>query len=213
MNDILGEIYKEHHNTSRKEGFSSLEKERGELLNKIIGSGKDVLDIGCRDGVLTKYFLDNNKILGVDIDDGALKRAKENLGIETIVVDLNSDWQELGEHKFDAVVAGEVLEHLYFPEKVIEKVKEHLKERGVFVGSVPNAFNLKNRVRYLFGRKKNTPLEDPTHINHFSCNELKSLLQKYFSKVEIIGLGRFKLFSKLMPNWFAFHLFFKVKLE
>ncbi|MFA4890434.1 MAG: class I SAM-dependent methyltransferase [Candidatus Paceibacterota bacterium] len=211
MSKSLGKIYEDHHQASRDRGFSIFAEERGNLLKKNIGKGKNVMDIGCRDGALAKYFFQENNVLGVDIDGSALNRAKESLGIETIIADLNGDWHELGERKFDVIVAGEVLEHLYFPEKVLEKVSSHLNNKGIFLGSVPNAFSLKNRIRYLFAKKENTPLGDPTHINHFSYKELKNLLQKYFSEVEIIGLGRFKFLSKLMPGWFAFSLFFKAK--
>lgn len=208
----LSKIYEKHHRISRDENFSILEKERGELLKKIIGVNKYILDIGCRDGALTKYFAPNNRVLGIDIDASVLSKAKQKLGIETLILDLNDNWHKLGNERFDIIVAGEVLEHLYFPEEILKKVVDRLNKKGMFLGSVPNAFSLKNRLRYLIGNKKNTPLGDPTHINHFSYRELKSLLEKYFNEVEIIGLGRFKLLSKLAPNWFAFVLFFKTMI-
>lgn len=187
-------------------------KERGELLKKEIGIGKKVLDIGCRDGSLTKYFVAGNNVLGVDIDELSLEKAKINLKINTRLLDLNGDWNELGGEKFDVIVAGEVLEHLYCPEEVFKKIINHLNPQGIFLGSVPNAFSLKNRVRYLLGKKKNTPLEDPTHINHFGYNDLNNLFKKYFKEVKIFGLGRYKKLSEICPLWFAFNLFFKVKI-
>ncbi len=200
-------IYEQHHENSRQVGFSILKKERGELLAKLIGSGNEVLDIGCRDGALTQYFMEGNKILGVDVDRKALARASK-LGIETKLMDLHNDWADLIDRSFDRIVAGEVLEHLYYPEEIIKKVRLQLKPGGLFIGSVPNAFSLKNRLRYLIGQKKYTPLSDPTHINHFSSFELKNILEKYFKNVRIIGLGRYKKLSKLFPGVFAFDLFF-----
>lgn len=202
------DIYEKHHSKSREQSFSILKDDRGQILKNKVGENKKVLDIGCRDGALTKYFTQGNTVLGVDIDKISLDRAREILGIETMIVDLNGDWNELSDRKFDCVVAGEVLEHLYFPEEIIKKTVRHLNLDGSFLGSVPNAFSLKNRLRYLFGTKKYSPLSDPTHINHFHAQELKSLLEKYFSKVEVIGLGRYKLLSKISPNFFAFDLFF-----
>ncbi len=208
MNDNLGRIYATHHLNNRPSNFSILEKERGALLNKYIGINKNVLDLGCRNGILTQYFAKNNNVLGVDIDKNALEKASNMLKIDTLVIDLNSNWQELDGKKFDVIVLGEVLEHLYFPGDVLEKIKKYLNDDGIFIGSVPNAFSLKNRFRYLFAKKKNTPLGDPTHINHFSYFELEDLLKKYFSSVEIIGLGRHKNFIKINKNFFAFDLFF-----
>lgn len=211
MNKTLQNTYTYHHINNRRSNFSILEQDRGALLNYYIGENKKVLDIGCRDGTLTKYFVKNNNVLGADIDASSLKIIEEKLNIQTLLMDLNSDWSELENKKFDVIVAGEILEHLYFPEIVIKKVKEHLNVSGVFIGSVPNAFSLKNRVRYLFANKKNTPLGDSTHINHFSYIEFKKILEKYFNNVEIIGLGKYKKLIKLSRNFFAFDLFFICK--
>lgn len=210
MSNSMQQIYEHHHATRRNPGFSVMEKERGRLLEEIVGKGKKVLDIGCRDGALTRHFVEGNEVLGVDIDMNALSKAK-TLGIETAFVDLNGDWGELKGRKFDVMVAGEVVEHLYYPDKLFEKVSAHLENGGLFLGSVPNAFGLKHRLRYLRGSKKYTPLSDPTHINHFHIDELQKMLAERFSQVEIRGLGRFQWLSKVMPGWFAFDLFFIAK--
>jgi 2-polyprenyl-3-methyl-5-hydroxy-6-metoxy-1,4-benzoquinol methylase len=206
----LKDIYEKHHKNFREEGFSILGEERGELFSKIIGKGKKVLDVGCRDGSLTKHFLEGNVVTGIDIDTNALSRAKEKYGMKTIYADLGGDWHEIDGDAYDCIIAGEVLEHLYYPEDVVRKVFKHLKDDGIFLGSVPNAFSLKNRLRYLKGEKKNTPLEDPTHINQFSVQELQNLFGKYFKNVEIIGLGRYKKLARFFPNWFAFDIAFKL---
>lgn len=211
MNQALRTIYENHHQESRPGNFSILEKQRGDLFAQKIGVGKNVLDIGCRDGVLTKYFVEGNKVVGVDIDENNLTKAAKDLGIKTLAVDLNGDWQALVAEEFDIVVMGEVLEHLYLPKKVLEKVRLSLKTDGVLIGSVPNAFSLKNRIRYLVGQKKNTPLADPTHINHFSLSELTQILKSGFSEVEIIGLGHYSRLAKMFPGWFAFDLAFVAK--
>lgn len=207
----LSNVYKKHHNSKKREGFSVLEKERGVLFREMIGQNKNIMDMGCRDGVLTKYFLKSNTVLGVDIDDSLLKKAERELGIKTLVVDLNNGWSELNDKKFNCIVAGEIIEHLYFPELIFEKVSVHLDAGGMFIGSVPNAFSLKNRFRLFLGKKKNTPLGDPTHINHFSYIELKNMLSKYFKDVGVIGLGRYKLLSRIFPGIFAFDLVFYAK--
>ncbi len=200
-------LYEEHHRSSRAPGFSIMKDDRGEFFAKVLGKGKTVLDIGCRDGALTSYFVEGNTVLGVDIDEEALARAKE-YGLETKPMDLMGDWHEIEQKRFDAIVAGELLEHLFFPEDIVKKAKEHLNPNGIFVGSVPNAYSLKNRLRYLAGKQKNTPLEDPTHINQFSVELLDGMLKKHFSNVEIHGLGRYPRLAALSPNWFAFDLAF-----
>ena len=202
------EIYIRHHKERKKEGKALLKNERGAFLRHAIGTGKKVLDIGCRDGALTREYSTGNKVLGVDIDPGALEEAKRNLSIDTFKMDLCGEWN-LPEKNFDAVVAGEVLEHLYYPKYIIKEVCRFLSDDGIFVGSVPNAFSLANRIRLFFGMKEKTPLSDPTHINHFKYSELKSILKEGFKEVSIIPLGKFTFLDKIFPGYFSYMLLFK----
>lgn len=204
-------LYEAHHKERRAPGFSIMKEDRGAFLRQVLGTGKRVLDIGCRDGALTATFMEGNTVTGVDVDREALARAR-TLGIEALQMDLLSDWSELGDRTFDAVVAGEVLEHLFFPEEIVKKIRARLTPTGVLVGSVPNAFSLKNRLRYLRGSKRHTPLSDPTHINQFSAPEIEALLARHFSHVEIHGLGRYKRLAAFSPNWFAFDLGFVARV-
>lgn len=206
--NLTKELYESHHSLHRESGFSILKSERGQLFSSLIGTGKSVLDIGCRDGALTEFFVKGNKVVGIDVDSNALDRARQQLGIEAHNVDAYGDWNELENKKFDAIVAGEILEHLFYPENILKKVSDHLNDGGIFVGSVPNAFSLKNRFRYLLGNKRHTPLSDPTHVNQFSAKELESLLKKYFREVKVLGLGRYTRLSKISPSLFAFDLAF-----
>lgn len=209
----LEDMYTTHHKGGRRKGFSILETDRGELFRILVGEGKQVLDIGCRDGTLTRYFIKGNTVLGIDIDTVLLKEAHENLGIETATFDLNGSWSDVSGRTFSAVVAGEVLEHLFFPSEICKKVRAVLEIEGVFVGSVPNAFTLKHRLRYLFASKAHTPLSDPTHINHFSVHELRAMLLKHFDEVTIYGLGRYTFLSRYFPSLFAFDLVFCAKVR
>jgi 2-polyprenyl-3-methyl-5-hydroxy-6-metoxy-1,4-benzoquinol methylase len=204
----LENIYSIHHK-NRRGGFAILQEERGEFLRKYIGEGKTVLDIGCRDGQLTSNYSLNNYVTGVDIDSEALNLAKERLGISVIHFDLNKDWN-FTDKKFDVVVACEFLEHIYFPDLVINKAKLLIKQNGLFIGSIPHAYSLQSRVKFLLGIKKGTPLEDPTHINHFKYAGFKKLLEENFSDVKVVGWvpKRYRLLSKIFPFLFAHDLMF-----
>lgn len=208
MSSTLETMYRSHHATKRGAGFVLLGEERGGFLARHISTGKKVLDIGCRDGALTASYAEGNMVLGIDIDSVALTSAQERLGIQTKQMDLNGTW-EIEEHAYDVVVAAEVIEHLFYPEVVVTKIVMALKPDGQLVGTVPNAFSLAHRFRYLLKRKIGTPLSDPTHINHFTVQELKSLLLEHFKEVEIEGLGRLGWLAHLFPQAFAFDLAFR----
>lgn len=212
MINELENIYKEiNYSKISYKKLGLFEEERGTIFSKWIGKGRVVIDLGCRSGKITKWFLEGNSVLGIDIDKNSLSFCPENIKIEQN--DLNSDWQIGKKDQYDFAVCTEVLEHLYDQEKFIKKVAFVLKKDGYFIGSVPNAFNLKNRLRLFFARKKNTTLGEPTHINHFSYQELLSLLENNFEEVKIVPLvqKKWKFFARFFPGLGSFLLVFKAK--
>jgi 2-polyprenyl-3-methyl-5-hydroxy-6-metoxy-1,4-benzoquinol methylase len=210
----LEQVYRRHHtkDNNRKRNHAILAKERSNFIKRNILEGSLVLDIGCRDGELIKFYNNNYTIFGLDIDSEALEIAKNKTGISVRQCDLNGDWDvESEEH--DAVVACEVIEHLYHPEIVFKKIYQTLKPGGVLAGSVPHAFNLQTRLKFLFGIKKMSPLADPTHINHFTHKEIQKLLECYFQDIEVVGVctSRYKFLQNVFPFMFAHTLLFKAK--
>jgi SAM-dependent methyltransferase len=168
----LSERYAEHNRVERGAGFVFAGPERIELFRRYVGGpGRDVLDLGCRDGALTQAYAGGNAIVGVDADREALAEAQK-LGIETRWADLD-DALPFEAGTFDVVVAGELLEHLRDPRRVVSEVLRVLRSGGTFVGSVPNAYRLKNRLRFLTGRK---PENDPTHLQMFAPADIRAFL-------------------------------------
>jgi SAM-dependent methyltransferase len=168
----LSDRYAEHNRLERGAGFVFAGPERTVLFRSYVGGpGRRVLDLGCRDGALTQAYAEGNEVVGVDADREALAEA-ESLGIETRWADLDEPLP-FEDASFDAVVAGELLEHLRDPVALVLEVRRVLRRGGTFVGSVPNAYRLKNRIRFLFGRD---PDVDPTHLQMFSGAQLRELL-------------------------------------
>jgi 2-polyprenyl-3-methyl-5-hydroxy-6-metoxy-1,4-benzoquinol methylase len=180
---ILEEVYRKHHQRGSRYGYLFCQGARVPFIKKWIGTGKRVLDLGCRDGMLTKGYANGNEVIGVDIDQKALQLCRERLGIETIWVDLNAEWP-WGDESFDCIVACEIVEHLFVLDRFLEKVKKSLKKGGVFIGSVPNAFRMRNRWKFLFGNEYE---KDPTHVRQFSYEKVEGMLSE-FRGVEIVPL-------------------------
>ncbi len=214
--DGLEQVYVRHHtkDNSRKRNHAILADERKTFIQKYLGSNKNVLDIGCRDGELILHYNNNHRILGLDIDQEALDLAQKKTGIDVRQCDLNGDWH-IPDASYDGVVACEVVEHLYHPAIVFQKIYKALKSGGVLVGSIPHAFNIQTRIKFLFGIKHLTPLGDPTHINHFKAEELRTLLSKEFKDVHIVGIStkKYRFLQSLFPYLFTHTLLFSAKKE
>jgi SAM-dependent methyltransferase len=173
--DELSERYAEHNRSERGAGFVFARPEREALFRRYVGGpGRRVLDLGCRDGTLTQAYLEGNEIVGVDADRDALVEAAR-LGIETRWADLDRPL-DFAEATFDVVVAGELLEHLRDPQRVVSEINRVLRPGGTFVASVPNAYRLKGRLLFLFGRP---PENDPTHLQMFSAADVRALLSRF----------------------------------
>ena len=144
MTNALEEIYTTRHLFKNKAGggSSGFEKERIELFTKWVCRGKKVLDIGCRDGRIARHIMNlGNTVTGFDVDAESLKLCPE--GMKTEWHDLNEDWQKGYEGTFDVVLATEVIEHIYYPDRTLSRITHVLNSNGMFIGSVPNAFNKK----------------------------------------------------------------------
>ena len=171
----LSERYAEHNRLERGAGFVFAGPERAELFRRHVGGPRRrVLDLGCRDGALTRAYVEGNEVVGVDADKEALAEAQK-LGIDTRWADLDEPLP-FEDESFDVVVAGELLEHLRDPRRLVAEARRVLRPEGTFVASVPNAYRLKNRLRFLAGRK---PEDDPTHLQMFSANDVRALLSGF----------------------------------
>jgi SAM-dependent methyltransferase len=192
----LSERYGEHHRTRRGRAFVFGGEDRKELFRDLVGGpGRRVLDLGCRYGALTQAYLAGNHVAGVDVDREALAEAAK-LGVETYWADLDERFP-FGDAAFDVVVAGELLEHVRDPQHIVAEARRVLRPGGRLVGSVPNAYRLKNRLRFLLGR---APESDPTHLHMFSPSDVRALLHE-FADVDLRLIS--SRFLRLQPRLFA----------
>ena len=175
---LIQSYYEKHHLAGERLGRSFLEKERGELFARWIGENKTVLDLGGRDGTLTRYFSQNNTVTIGDIDEKALSYAKDNYNFETEIINLN-ETLPFSDNSFDCVVMAEVLEHLPYPMITLGEIKRVLKENGKFIGNLPLAYHLKDRIQILRGRRLLIS-GDPTHLQFLSYEDVKELLSFFF---------------------------------
>ena len=194
--DELSDRYGEHHRTARSRDFVFGGEERMELFRRLVGGpGRRVLDLGCRYGALTRAYLEGNEVVGVDVDRDALAEAGK-LGIETRWANVE-ELLPFEDESFDVVVAGELLEHVRDPERLVADARRLLRPGGRLVGSVPNAFRLPNRLRFLAGLP---PERDPTHLHMFTPREVEALLA-HFEDVELRLIS--SRFLRLHPRLFA----------
>lgn len=137
-----------------------------------------VLDIGAGHGYLSRAIAEKpevTKVIATDRHydaDRAQRHAKMHL-LQVPTEDLVRAglWRGIDRKKFDTIVATEHVEHL--PESLhvtlLEYVSSHLEAGGLFLGSMPEVRNSGN----------------PFHLREYLAAEWKTVLERYFSSVEI----------------------------
>ena len=197
----LEERYRRHHDAARDLRFVFAAPERTALFRKHVGGpGRRVLDVGCRAGALTQAYLEGNEVVGIDVDRDALSEAAK-LGVRTVWADAQRRLP-FSEESFDVVVAGEVLEHLANPGALLAEAYRVLRPGGTLVGSIPNAFRLKNRLRFLFGR---SPSDDPTMLQLLSPTALAEMLRAFDeTRLEFVASRFIRLNPRLAGNVIVF---------
>lgn len=108
-----------------------------------------VLDVGCSSGMMDYIFADYfNSILGIDIDENALKIAGKNYCKENITYQVgNIDNLNIIE-KFDLIICNSVLEHVPAQKLLLKNIYNHLNVDGICFLSVPNKFTICKEPHY-----------------------------------------------------------------
>ncbi|QQG44072.1 MAG: methyltransferase domain-containing protein [Candidatus Roizmanbacteria bacterium] len=191
------------------------------FLKKKINNSKslDILDIGGHTGDLYEYlkFIEvplakiNYQIL--DNDKGALEIARKR-GVKTLKIDFNSKKIEkvFNSKKFDIIICTEVLEHLLYPNRIMNSIKKLLKADGICLISIPNENTIFHRLFTLFGMgidqyvfREGKHLHFPTikQSRDFVSSHLKINEYAYFIIFEGKGsrLSWAGIFLKLVPDF------------
>ena len=138
-------------NKNRKKGLYLWHREKVALhmLEKVLKEGNSLLDIGCSNGrfmqILQKKFQDKRlKLQGIDFSKSEIIEAKK-FGLDVRQMNIE-DGIKFGDKKFDAVYAGEIIEHLYNPDFFLSESNRILKNGGYLIFSTPNLCAWFNRI-------------------------------------------------------------------
>jgi 2-polyprenyl-3-methyl-5-hydroxy-6-metoxy-1,4-benzoquinol methylase len=150
-----------------------------------------ILDVGCLKG---EFSLELKKkgwnVFGADISS-ALNEA-EKKGIKCTRFDFEKCFPFSNE-SFDAIFAGEVIEHIFDTDSFVSELYRILKPNGFLVISTPNTAALPNRLLLLFGKKPFNLdyFKSGGHIRAYTFSLLEKQLKEQGFKTE-------KRFSELL---------------
>lgn len=159
-----------------------------------LSGGSRILDAGCGDGFVSKFYFDNYEVYGIDIEKEAIDYCTKTYPKGRYLL---GDIYNLGfeDNFFDAIIFSQVIEHLYEPEKVLKELYRILKPGGIILITTPN-YNSKLWIfiehtyfRFFGGNCK--PYKNDVHPSKYKYKILKQHLEKHFKEVNVgkINLG------------------------
>ncbi|TSD93135.1 class I SAM-dependent methyltransferase [Skermania sp. ID1734] len=146
---------------------------------RMLGANQRVLELGAAAGDVTRVLVERGcDVTAVEYDPD--NRADlEAVAQQVIIGDLNDpDLLDSLTGQFDAVLAGDVLEHLIDPDAVLRRVARLLAPGGQVVISLPNIAHIDVRLSLLQGRfdYRPTGLLDRTHLRFFTRKTVDELV-------------------------------------
>ncbi|HEX7165779.1 MAG TPA: bifunctional glycosyltransferase/class I SAM-dependent methyltransferase [Acidimicrobiales bacterium] len=134
-----------------------------------------LLDLGCADGWLAERARAlGHEVVGVDIVERPGVRSRVD---RFVLADLDAGVPESVGDGFDVVLAGDVVEHVRDPGRLLSSAAEVLADEGVVLASVPNFAHWYPRLRVASGRfdYDHRGILDRGHVRFFTRRSFERL--------------------------------------
>jgi predicted TPR repeat methyltransferase len=152
------------------------------LIRRILArpAGLAVLDLGSGAGLLARRIRPHCRYLaGIELDPEASREGApffDQAVTGDLLEGVSGPWRE----PFDVIVAGDVLEHLPRPERLLALLKPLFARDGILMASIPNVANVTVRASLALGRFSYTDrgLLDRTHLRFYTRRSARALLEE-----------------------------------
>jgi methionine biosynthesis protein MetW len=190
-----------------------------DVLNMVPPAALYILDIGCGDGSTARQLIRRNCIVdGITISENEKKQAEKTMR-QVYVHNLENGLPFAGTDLYDAVICSHVLEHICYPERMMNDIYRVLKSNGVFIVALPNIMHYRSRWSLVQGNfnYQEAGIWDFTHFRWYTYASAKLLLEQHNFRIEVATvtgtLPLYSIFKKIFPsavNRFLYTILIKI---
>jgi ubiquinone/menaquinone biosynthesis C-methylase UbiE len=182
------------------------------LISSDLSKVYKILDLGSAESIFTwdLILMDNlikwkGIIIACELSIVSITHGKEinkNYVKSGIInyINCSIEYLPLKIRNFSILFAGNVLNHLKFPQLQLENWKKYMNNKSILIIDLGNErFRSLKRIisKYFFKRSL-----DQLHFQFYTERSLKKQLKNYFSSVKIIGLGKLFGFPMMFVDKF-----------
>jgi 2-polyprenyl-3-methyl-5-hydroxy-6-metoxy-1,4-benzoquinol methylase len=179
-----------------------------------------ILEIGAGGGdtlVKIKELNLASEVVGVELFDMPHTNQRHPSIDRMIICNIETTELSLPDNYYDAIVCGDVLEHLLDPWAVVVKIARHLKTGGLLIVSIPNFREFKNLIKVVIKGDftyEESGILDKTHLKFFCKKNILQLMElgpfsvakvstnleytPYVTKKHIFNKLTFKVFEEFL---------------
>ena len=197
---------------SRSLSQTEIIKNIQEIAKKI--KSKDVLDVGCGDGLYTSLFCRNdNNVVGID-----LQKLVDPNEIDFKFIEGDALNMPFPDNSFDVVSSFDVIEHLSDDRLFLKECCRVLKKSGRLILGTPNRHRISFFILSMLGKKPKFPrnlgrhlaLGDIIHLREYTVKEITSLLKDCGFRIREVRLlwlgfsfGKLEVGIRNFPKFFS----------
>lgn len=175
---------------------------RTDIIRLIPVSEKNkILEIGAGGGFTLAKIKELNlasEVIGLDLLEIPGSFQNHPIIDRFIIANIENSDLDLPLEYFDIIIAADVLEHLYSPEQVVDKLLKFLNKDGILIVSVPNIREIRTLYKIVIKgdfRYEDSGIMDRTHIKFFCKKNIVELLQQ-----SSLNIKRISPSFKLLPG-------------
>ena len=158
-----------------------------DVLCRVPTTARRILDIGCGAGDNARAIRSSSEghyVVGVTLSDAEAILARRYCD-DVIIANLEDGLPNLGEQQFDVVLCSHVLEHICYPDQLLDDIWNILANEGILVIALPNLLFYKYRFRLLVGQfeYKESGIMDYTHFRWYTYKSAQQLIRQHCFEV------------------------------